>query len=75
MRPEDLEERLLAAYPGSQVQVIDLTGTSDHFEVHVASSAFGTMSRVDQHKGVMDVFKQELATGELHALSIKTKSI
>jgi stress-induced morphogen len=72
MKAEDMEKKLLLAYPGCEVHVIDLTGTSDHFEVHIASDSFRKLSRIDQHKGVMAVFSEELKTGEVHALSIKT---
>ena len=73
MTPEQIKSRLEQAYPQSAVQVIDLTGTNNHYEVSVTSSAFKGLSRVQQHQHVMGVFSAELKTGEVHALSIKTK--
>lgn len=64
--------RLKETYPESQIEVFDLTGTSDHWEVAVQSTKFAGMSRVQQHQHVMSVFGPELKTGEVHALSIKT---
>ncbi len=73
MTLEMMKERIQTAYPDAMVDVIDLTGTQDHWEVFVESQAFTGMSRIQQHQAVMAVFGPELKTGEVHALSIKTK--
>jgi stress-induced morphogen len=73
MTIEMMKDRLQKAYPDAQVDVIDLTGTSDHWEVYVETGAFHGLSRIQQHQAVMSVFGPELKTGEVHALSIKTK--
>lgn len=73
MSPEAMKHRLEAAYPDGTVEVFDLTGTEDHYEVVVESSAFAGLTRIQQHQHVMAVFGPELKTGEVHALSIKTK--
>lgn len=73
MKPEQIKNRLQEKYQGCPVQVIDLTGTEDHYEVYVESPTFQGMSRIQQHQDVMAVFGPELKTGEVHALSIKTK--
>ncbi len=67
-----MENRLRQAYPEADVVVIDLTGTQDHYEVRIASSHFAGQTRMAQHKSVMAVFDEELKTGEVHALTIKT---
>lgn len=76
MKIEEMKQRLISAYPDStpetELQVFDLTGTSDHWEVSVKSSAFKGLSRIEQHQHVMKAFAPELKTGEVHALSIKT---
>lgn len=76
MKTEEMKQRLIQAYPDadphSEIQVYDLTGTSDHWEVSVKSSAFAGLSRIEQHQHVMKAFAAELKTGEVHALSIKT---
>lgn len=73
MSPETMKQRLSSAYPDGAVEVFDLTGTQDHYEVSVESKKFLGLSRVQQHQQVMAVFSEELKTGEVHALSIKTK--
>lgn len=73
MSPQDMKLRLETAYPGDLIEVVDLTGTHDHYEVYVESAAFSGLSRIQQHQHVMSVFGPELKTGEVHALSIRTK--
>ncbi|MFN8791670.1 MAG: BolA/IbaG family iron-sulfur metabolism protein [Bdellovibrionales bacterium] len=73
MTLEQMKSRLTQSYPDGVIEVVDLTGTSDHWEVYVESQAFKGMSRIEQHQHVMGCFSPELKTGEVHALSIRTK--
>jgi stress-induced morphogen len=75
MTAEQMTERLKTAYPDGSVEVVDLTGSQNHWEVTVASQAFIGLSRIQQHQAVMAVFGPELKTGEVHALSIRTRSL
>ena len=72
MTPLELKTRLETAYPDGSVEVIDMTGTQDHYQVAIVSSAFKGLSRIQQQRHVMNVFDAELKTGEVHALTIKT---
>ncbi|AGH96056.1 hypothetical protein A11Q_1840 [Pseudobdellovibrio exovorus JSS] len=76
MKIEEMKQRLIQAYPdadaNTEIEVIDLTGTADHWEVSVKSSAFQGLTRIEQHQHVMKAFAAELKTGEVHALSIRT---
>jgi stress-induced morphogen len=71
MTPEQIRARLEGAYPGDKIEVVDLTGTHDHYQVKIESTAFAGMSRIEQQRQVMAVFDAELKTGEVHALMIK----
>lgn len=73
MTQEQMVQRLQAAYPGSPIEVVDLTGTENHWQVYVQSELFKGLSRIQQHQHVMAAFGPELKTGEVHALSIKTE--
>ena len=73
MTQEQMKQRLEKFYPNGTVEVLDTTGTSDHWDVYVESDAFKGLSRIEQHQHVMKCFSEELKTGEVHALSIKTK--
>ncbi len=72
MTPDQLKARLNAAYPDGTVDVVDLTGTHDHYQVAIVSQAFKGLSRIQQQRHVMAVFESELRSGEVHALTIKT---
>ncbi|MBX3017330.1 MAG: BolA/IbaG family iron-sulfur metabolism protein [Bdellovibrionaceae bacterium] len=73
MTQESMTARLTAAYPDANIEVFDLNGQGSYWEVTIESSAFKGQNRVQQHQAVMSVFAPELKTGEVHALSIKTK--
>lgn len=73
MNIHQMQGRLKKFYPDAKVEITDLTGTEDHWEVYVESAFFNGMSRVQQHQHVMKCFSDELKTEEVHALSIKTK--
>lgn len=73
MTAEQMKQRLEENYKDGEIEVFDLTGTQDHWEVSVESAAFAGLSRIQQHQHVMACFGPELKTGEVHALSIKTK--
>lgn len=72
LSPDYVKERIASALPGAQVEVVDTTGTGDHFEARVVSDAFAGKSMVQQHQLVYAPLKDKLATGELHALALKT---
>jgi stress-induced morphogen len=72
MNSQEMEKRLQEAFPGCEVAVIDLTGTSDHFEVRMRATQFQGQSRIQQQRSIMQVFAPELASGEVHALTMKT---
>ena len=74
MQPELIRDRILSALPGAEVEVRDTTGTGDHFEARVVSPAFDGKSMIEQHQAVYAPLKDVLATGELHALALKTYS-
>ncbi len=73
MTANEMLERLKKSYPDSIVNVI--SDDNVHFDVVVESNLFNGLSRIEQHQHVMKVFDAELKTGEVHALSLKTKSI
>jgi len=72
--PSWIEARIKTALPDADVTVLDTTGTGDHFEARVVSPAFSGKSMVQQHQLVYAPLKDVLATGELHALALKTYS-
>lgn len=70
--PQQVEEMILAQMPDAQVQVQDLTGGGDHYQVSVVSSQFTGKGLVQQHKLVYGALKQAMSTEAIHALALKT---
>jgi len=68
-----LRTLLLEAFPEGSVEVVDRTGTGDHFHVAVASDAFVGLSLVEQHRLVNRALAGPLSDGTIHELRITTK--
>jgi acid stress-induced BolA-like protein IbaG/YrbA len=67
---EKVRERLEQALAGS-VQVRDLTGTDNHFEVRVVSAAFEGKSAIERHKLVYAPLLDWIENDTVHALSVR----
>jgi stress-induced morphogen len=68
---DKIKEMVENAFPGSSVQVRDLTGTSDHFELVVVSSQFEGKRPVERHRMVYTAIGAAVGN-EIHALALKT---
>jgi acid stress-induced BolA-like protein IbaG/YrbA len=64
-----VEQLIRDGLPGAQVQV---TGDGSHFDAVVISPLFEGLTPIKKQRLVMDTVKAQIASGELHALSIKT---
>jgi len=73
MDPAKLRSLLLAALPGAQVEIEDLTGTSDHFKATVVAPQFAGKSRIDRHRMVYDALGSAVG-GDIHALALTTRT-
>jgi len=70
--PNQVEMMIKAELPDAQVQVNDLTGGGDHYQVVVVSSQFAGKGLVQQHQLVYGALRQALSSEAIHALSLKT---
>lgn len=70
--PDQVEEMIKAGLPDAQVQVQDLTGTRDHYQVVVVSSQFEGKRLVQQHQLVYGTLQQAMSSEAIHALTMKT---
>ena len=68
---DQLRSMLENAFPGSEILIKDLVGDLDHYEVSITSPSFVGLSKVQQHRLVMDALGGIVGT-TLHALSIIT---
>jgi len=69
METETVAQLIRAGVPGAEVEV---SGDGSHFDAIVVSDAFEGLSPIKKQRLVMDAVKEQIASGELHALSIKT---
>lgn len=72
--PADLEEirkMIVAELPGSEVEVVDETGTGDHLRVDISAPQFEGLSRIERHRLVKAAVRPRFDDGTIHALSIK----
>jgi len=69
METEAVATLIRNGLPGAEVEVV---GDGSHFEAVVVSDAFEGLSPIKKQRLVMDTVKPQIASGELHALSIKT---
>jgi stress-induced morphogen len=72
MNPDQLRARLESLAPGTQAEVMDLTGTQDHYQAVIVSPAFEGKMMIEQHRMAMGTVQKEIDSGEVHALTLKT---
>ena len=69
MDVSEVLDRVKSAMPEADVKV---EGKDCDFTLTVISDEFQSLTRIKRQQQVLGYFSQELATGEIHALSIKT---
>ena len=69
METEAVAQLIRTGVPGAEVEV---SGDGSHFDAIVVSEVFEGLSPIKKQRLVMDAVKDQIASGELHALSIKT---
>jgi len=69
METSAIEQLIRAGLPEAQVQV---TGDGSHFDAVVVSEVFAGLTPIKKQRLVMETVKSQIASGELHALSIRT---
>ncbi|MBD2774949.1 BolA family protein [Iningainema tapete] len=70
--PQQVEEMIKAKLPDAQIQVQDLTGGGDHYQVTVVSSQFSDKGLVQQHQLIYAALQQAMSSEAIHALALKT---
>jgi len=70
--PQQVEEMIKVQMPDAQVQVQDLTGGGDHYQVTVVSSQFEGKGLVQQHQLIYGALRQAMSSEAIHALALKT---
>ena len=70
--PDEIKSMILGKFPDAEVSLHDLTGTGDHWQVTVMTKAFEGKPMLEQHRMVKGVFEADIASGAVHAFSLKT---
>ncbi|PSN17426.1 BolA family transcriptional regulator [filamentous cyanobacterium CCP5] len=70
--PDQVATMIKAGLPDAQIQVEDLTGGGDHYQVTVVSSEFEGRSLVQQHQLVYGAVREAMSSEAIHALALKT---
>lgn len=73
MKAEAIADKIRAALPDARVELTDLTGTEDHWQATVISSAFAGKSLIERHRLVMAALAAEMK-GPIHALTLQAKA-
>jgi BolA protein len=71
MKPEEIVQRIKSSYPDADVKP---EGSDCNFAVTVISSAFAGQSPIQRQRPIMALFREEIGSGALHALSITAKT-
>ena len=71
METNKVSELISSGLNSADVEVIDTTGTGDHFSAIVISDDFKQLSLVERHQLVYKTLGNYL-TNEIHALQLKT---
>lgn len=66
-----VKARLNDAFPDSEVEVIDLTGTSDHFQARIVTEVFRDKTLLERHRLVYAALGEAVG-GAIHALTLET---
>jgi acid stress-induced BolA-like protein IbaG/YrbA len=71
MTPEHIQQLIVAHMPDAAVEV---SGAEGKFVANVTSDAFADLTPIKRHKLVYASVNDEIASGELHALTIVAKT-
>lgn len=70
---QKLRELILKNFDDAIIDIKDLVGDNDHYEIKITSGKFQSKSKVEQHRMVNKALEGYLGS-KLHALSIKTNA-
>jgi stress-induced morphogen len=72
---DSLAQLVRTGIPDAQVEIVDRTGTMDHFNVTVRSRKFKDKTILQQHQMVYGALGGALRDGRVHAVELKTIAI
>ena len=73
MTAAEIIAKIRVALPDAQVEMHDLTGTSDHWQATIVSAAFAGQTPLARHRMVMAALADEMK-GPIHALTLEVRT-
>ncbi len=73
MTAGEIIAKIRAALPDAQVEMQDLTGTSDHWKAVIVSGRFAGKSLIERHR-LVNAALAEALKGPIHALTLEVKT-
>ena len=71
IEPQKVVEKLESSLEDAHVQIQDLTGTKDHYQVLIVSPDFEGETLIKRHRIVYGALEEEMK-GPIHALTLET---
>jgi acid stress-induced BolA-like protein IbaG/YrbA len=71
MNEQDLIARIRGVYPDADISV---AGENCNFEVNITTPDFSNMKSLQRQRSILTLFNAEIASGELHALTVRAKT-
>jgi stress-induced morphogen len=71
LAPDEVARLLRTRFSDADLELVDLTGTQDHYQLRIVSSAFQGRSLIEQHQLVYGALGSAMS-GAIHALALKT---
>lgn len=71
MKEEEIVARVRTLHPEA---VIDVAGADCNFELTIIDEAFAGQGILQRQKPILALFKDDIGSGALHALSVKAKT-
>lgn len=72
IHPQHIREKLIGAFPGADIQITDLTGGMDHYQLLIEWAGFKGVTALARHRMVHAVLREELR-GPIHALTLELR--
>lgn len=70
MKSDEIKQYFLKHYPHATVEVIDVTGTNNHYKMIISCNDLQKLPRIAAHRLIMGLFDKQFKSGEIHALTI-----
>lgn len=68
----EIHTSLIRDFPQDKIEIIDLVGDQNHYQITITSNKFKNLNKLAQHRLVMQNLREKLKE-ELHAVKIVTK--